>query len=63
VTWQQRRTKEELEQITKKVRLWLASPEGKEALKGILERSHKVQKRLEKARKVDWESLHRPMTI
>lgn len=42
---------------------WLNSPEGEQALKEALDRCHRANENLRKARTVSWEDMHRPCTI
>jgi hypothetical protein len=50
-------------ETTKKARRWAASPEGRRAMRQALSSSRKTATALEKARKVDPESVHKPFTV
>jgi len=48
---------------TEKARRWAASGDGRRAMRQALSSSRKTAKTLEKARKVDPESVHKPFTV
>ena len=50
------------EELTEKFRKWYANG-GREHLDSYMERADKAIRELEKAREIDWSTLHKPMTI
>jgi len=50
-------------ETTKKARRWVASAEGRRAMRRALSSSRKMATALEKARQVDPESVHKPFTV
>jgi hypothetical protein len=56
-------TEEEQKAVSAKLRAWLATPEGKAAMKRAAEQAEVTRKRIEKIQIVSWEDRHRPCTI
>jgi len=50
-------------ETTKKAQRWAASTDGRRAMRQALNSSKKTATALEKARKVDPESVHKPFTV
>lgn len=47
----------------KQAKAWVASQEGRKAIQEILSRARETRAKLTNARRVDYQWLHRPMTI
>lgn len=53
----------ELDEVRRKAREWLRSPEGQARITEIAANATAAKKRLDKLRRVDPERLRKPMTI
>ena len=50
-------------ELATKAREWVASSDGKEAVKRIVAEAQEAQNQLQQARRVDLESLNQPVTL
>ena len=54
---------EKLDEIARRAKEWVNSPEGKCAIKSAMERAGDATKKLEKESQIDPKSVYEPMTI
>jgi hypothetical protein len=54
---------EKLDEITKRLQHWLATPEGAEALRDVLDRIFKTAADLQDERELDAQAVERPVTL
>lgn len=59
---EQTTTPDKLDEITRRLASWLATPEGSEALREVLERIFKTAADLQIERALDVRSVERPVT-
>jgi hypothetical protein len=56
-------TDPDIEEMARRAAEWVASPEGQATIEAGLEETKDLIKKFREAERVDWETLHRPMTI
>lgn len=56
-------TPEKLDEITRRLASWLATPEGVDALREVLERIFKTAADLQVERELDAQAVERPVTL
>ena len=50
-------------EMCRKAREWLESPEGREAMAESLKQAEETSRQFREACRVDWRTLHEPMTL